>query len=75
MSLKALVDIIAGRPLLRRKDLARRYGISLDTVERWHANGTLPRAIYLPGCRIPLWKPADIFSAENKNRKLWSHVK
>lgn len=70
MSFKALVEIIAGRPLLTRKDLARRYGVDLDTIDRWKARGTLPKPIRLPGCRIPLWTPEQIFNNERRSKKL-----
>jgi predicted DNA-binding transcriptional regulator AlpA len=62
--LAALLEIVSARPLLRRKDLARRYGIALATVDRWHAAGLLPPAIYLNGCSIPLWRPGDLLNWE-----------
>ncbi len=58
--LEQLVEVISCKPVLTRKDLARRYGVDLDTVDRWHARGTLPRAFYLPGSRFPAWRPADV---------------
>jgi hypothetical protein len=68
--LAALVEVVCARPLLCRKDLARRYGRDLDTIDRWHAKGKLPKAIYLPGCRFPYWRPVDIHTYEKRNRKL-----
>jgi predicted DNA-binding transcriptional regulator AlpA len=69
MKLNALVDILQCRPLLRRKDLARRFGVIPETVDRWHRAGKLPLAVYLPGCSIPLWRPADIDSWETRNKR------
>ena len=69
--LKQLLELVAGRPLLTRKDLARRYGgVDLDTVDRWHRKGFLPKAVYLPGCRYPFWRPCDIAAQENRSQKL-----
>lgn len=68
-TLLALVEILAGRPLLTRKDLALRFGRDLDTIDRWHRRGKLPRAIYLPGCRYPYWRPFEILCFERKRKK------
>ena len=65
--LAALLEIVSARPLLRRKDLARRYGIVLTTVDRWHAAGILPPAIYLKGCAIPLWRGGGLLEWEAKS--------
>lgn len=67
---KALVEIMAARPVLNRKDLARRYSIDLDTVDRWHSRGTLPPGRYLPGSRFPYWRPFEIELNERKSPKL-----
>lgn len=75
MNLKTLLEIVIARPLLTRKDLARRYGCHLDTIDDWHNRGTLPKAIYLPGCRIPLWRPVDIHTAETRNQRLTKRAK
>lgn len=60
--LDELLALIANRPCLQRKDLARRYGRDVRTIDRWHADGTLPRAKHFHG---PLWTPAEIEAAEN----------
>lgn len=70
-TLAALVEIIMSRPLLRRKDLARRYGVDDATIDRWHSNRTLPPGFYLPGTRFPQWRPCDIYEYERRrNSKL-----
>lgn len=66
----ALVEIMAGRPVLNRKDIARRYSIDLDTVDRWHTNKILPAAHYLPGSRFPYWRPFEIEQNERRSPKL-----
>ena len=66
----SLVEIMAARPVLNRKDLARRYSIDLDTVDRWHARGVLPPGFYLPGSRFPYWRPFEIESNERRSPKL-----
>lgn len=68
--LSALVEIIAAKPTLSRKDLARRYGKDDGTIDRWHADGTLPAARYLRGCPFPFWTPAEIEANEHHNPKL-----
>lgn len=78
MNLRALVEIIASRPVLYRKDLAIRYGKDERTIDRWHAAGILPPAIYLHhGCAtssVPMWRPIDIERAERKNPKLKKRI-
>jgi predicted DNA-binding transcriptional regulator AlpA len=69
MNLRAIVEIIQSRPLLRRKDLARRLGVDDDTIDRWHKKRKLPAAIYFPGCRFPLWRPGDVEAWETRNKK------
>ena len=64
----ALLEIVTSRPILTRKDLARRYGRNLITIDRWHTSGKLPKAVYLPGCRFPLWRPCDIHQWEKKKK-------
>ena len=68
--LKALVEIMAARPVLTRKDLAQRYGVTLRCIELWHARGTLPPGHYLPGSNSPHWRPFEIESNERKSPKL-----
>jgi hypothetical protein len=70
MGTKSLVEIIASKPLLFRKDLARRYSRSLRTIDRWHHEGVLPSPIYLRGCALPMWRPTDIDRAERHLPKL-----
>jgi predicted DNA-binding transcriptional regulator AlpA len=69
MKLRAVLDLIAARPLLRRKDLIQRYGIDEKTLWRWRKRGVLPAPIYMPGCNIPLWRPCDIEEFELSRRK------
>jgi predicted DNA-binding transcriptional regulator AlpA len=64
MSLKSLLELLAERPLLRRKDVARHFGISLRSVDRWVTEKKLPRPIYVHG---PMWRPADIERIEMNN--------
>jgi hypothetical protein len=66
--LKAIVEMLAGRPLLNRKDLARRYGKDLDTIDRWHRARILPQGVYLPGCRYPFWRPVDVERNESSSK-------
>ena len=69
MTLHAVLDLIAARPLLRRKDLACRFNVTERTIDRWHAENHLPCAIYLPGCLLPFWRPCDIEEFELSRRK------
>ena len=64
MDASKLVELIAARPLLTRKDIAARYGVSLRTVDRWHREGKLPAPTWMRG---PMWKPADLEQLENSN--------
>lgn len=73
--LEHLVEIMAVRPLLTRKDLAARYGVHVVTVDVWHAKGIIPRAIYLQGCREPRWRPMDLQAAEARSFKLSKRAK
>jgi predicted DNA-binding transcriptional regulator AlpA len=61
MSTALLVELLTDRPILRRKDLARRYGVSERTIDRMRQDGTLPKPLYLHG---PFWRPSDIARAE-----------
>ena len=69
-ALEHLLEIIACKPLLHRKDLMRRYGVDDSTIDRWTSRGVLPRPTYLRGSSIPLWKPFEIAVAESTNRTL-----
>lgn len=66
--LAELVELILCRPLLTRKDLARRYGRDTDTIDRWKSSGKLPKPIYLPGCRFPYWTAASLRSYETRGK-------
>lgn len=57
MNATHLLEIIATRPLLNRKDLSRLLNCSLRTIDRLDATGTLPPAIHVRG---KLWRPCDI---------------
>ena len=62
--LSALVEILAGKSVLTRKDLAIRYGRHLSSIDRWHTSGALPPARYLRGCPLPFWRVSEIEAAE-----------
>jgi hypothetical protein len=49
--------------LVDRKTLARRWGVSVETVKRREADGTLP-PLYLPGGRLVRYRLGDILKAE-----------
>jgi hypothetical protein len=68
-SLKALLEVILCRPLLSRKDLARRYDRTVLTIDNWRRGGKLPDPVFLPGCRFPYWRPCDIDRFEQRLRK------
>lgn len=70
MSFKQLLEVIAAKPLLQRKDLARRYGKDVRTIDRYHQTGILPAPVYLRGSSIPLWRPCDILAAEKTRKEL-----
>lgn len=57
MNTQNLLEIIATRPILDRKDLARRFCRSLRTIDRWALTGRLPRALR---CSGKLWTPQSI---------------
>jgi hypothetical protein len=63
-----LLEVVLSRPLLTQQDLARRYVRDVATIRRWHRSGRLPKAIYLPGCRVPFWRPCDLVKFE-RNQK------
>jgi predicted DNA-binding transcriptional regulator AlpA len=45
--------------LLTKQDLARRYGVSVRTIDDWRFKGRLPEAIY-PVPSAPRWCPAEL---------------
>jgi len=59
-----LAEVLANRPVLREKDVACRYAVSVRTIQRWVAEEIFPRPRYIRS--IPFWTPADIakFEAE-----------
>ena len=69
MTAKALCEFLAAfigpRPVMTRKDLARHYGRSLRTIDRWKEEKKLPRPIWIHG---PMWKPEDLASMEDSRR-------
>lgn len=67
--LMELVEVISAKPLLTRKDLARHFCKSVDTIDYWHRRGILPAPVYLPGCRYPFWRPVDIQRVEMRWRR------
>lgn len=42
------------RPQLRRADLARQFGVRLETISRAYKAGRLPQPVFFSG---PLWTP------------------
>lgn len=54
---------------LYRKDISREYGVDLRTVDRWKADGTLPRPRRM---KRPYWTPEQIARAEAINLKRWT---
>jgi predicted DNA-binding transcriptional regulator AlpA len=63
--LRQELDSLKNTPRLHRKDLCRRYGVSLPTIHRWMRRGLLPRPVQFSG---PLWPLADILAAEAAGR-------
>jgi predicted DNA-binding transcriptional regulator AlpA len=44
------------RKYSRKRAVAQRFSVSERTVDRYVAEGRLPRPVYLPGSRIPLFE-------------------
>jgi hypothetical protein len=63
---RLFLDVLGQRPLLTRKDLARHFVVCVLTIDRWHANGYLPKAIYVRG---PRWRPDDIDRLDRKRKE------
>jgi predicted DNA-binding transcriptional regulator AlpA len=63
MKMRDLVALLETKPLLRRKDVAIHFGITVRTVDRWCRMGKLPRPVFVCG---PMWRPADIDAAERR---------
>jgi hypothetical protein len=70
--LRALVDIIMLKPVLRRKDLAQRYGVDANTIDYWVRISVLPKPRYLPGCGFPFWTPSEIEKNEHANPDMFA---
>jgi predicted DNA-binding transcriptional regulator AlpA len=64
LKVRELIKAIMGEPTLTKQDIAVRYAVTVRTVERWMADGTLPRPIRLHG---PRWRPADLQKWEDKH--------
>jgi hypothetical protein len=58
-----VLEVLQGRPLVKRKDLALRYGVSLRTIDNWKASRKLPRPKYING---PMWSLSDIAKFEEQ---------
>lgn len=52
--------------LLNRKDLASRWGVSIETIKRREYEGTL-KPVYLPGNRLIRYRLSDIIAIENNH--------
>lgn len=68
MSLEKLITSILREPLFGRKDLARRYRVSVDTIDDWRRNGILPKPVHVG--RFPYWRANEIYDREESSRKL-----
>jgi predicted DNA-binding transcriptional regulator AlpA len=66
MSLQQLITSIVNEPLLTRKDLARRYSVSVDTIDDWRREGILPKPVHVG--RFPYWRPCEIHDKEESKR-------
>lgn len=51
------------QPLLDRKTLAKRWGVSIETIKRREADGTI-NPVYLPGGRLVRYRLEDIIKLE-----------
>ena len=61
VSAQWLADLISDKSMLSRKDLARHFGRSLRTIDRWKREKKLPRPTHVHG---PMWTPASIAKME-----------
>lgn len=57
MKTQDLVDLIAGRPLLTKADLAIRYKVTIRTINNWLKAGCFPRPVFIHG---PRFKPSEV---------------
>ena len=56
--------------VIRRKDIALEFGVDVRTVDRWKAEGVLPKAKRLGG--RPYWTADQITQAERIQIKRWT---
>lgn len=63
--MKELLALLTGRPLLTKQDLARRWSVTLRTIERRTAARTIPAPVRVAG---PRWTPAAILKWERSHR-------
>jgi predicted DNA-binding transcriptional regulator AlpA len=52
------------RKYSRKSAVAARYGVSERTIDRYVQEGRLPRPVYLPGSRIPLFEETALEECE-----------
>jgi predicted DNA-binding transcriptional regulator AlpA len=45
---------------MRKSAVAKRYGVSERSIDRWCKIGKLPPPVYLPGGRIPLFAEDEL---------------
>jgi hypothetical protein len=64
MNQRELLEILSNRPMWTRKDLARRYGRTLRTIDRWRSE-QFPKPIFYHGF---LWRPSEIIAWEQRHR-------
>ncbi|MBK9140523.1 MAG: hypothetical protein IPM17_17505 [Verrucomicrobia bacterium] len=55
-------------PFPTKQDLALYFRVSVRTIDRWVAVGTIPAPLRLR-LRIPRWRARDISRVVNRNRK------
>jgi hypothetical protein len=53
------------RRYLRKREVARRYGVDERTVDRMAKDGRLPAYIYLPGSKLPLQDEDELDARDN----------
>jgi predicted DNA-binding transcriptional regulator AlpA len=66
LTLEKLIKDICFAPLLTRKDMARRYGRSLETIDEWRRKRWIPKPVYIG--RIPHWRLGDVYLFEQNER-------
>jgi predicted DNA-binding transcriptional regulator AlpA len=58
-----VLELLGMRPVLTKHDLAMRYQVSVRCIEKWLAEGRLPRPLRIHG---PRWRPEDITRWEQR---------